>query len=132
MNNTIINHYGLIPMRCINCNNPIGHLYNDYQTLLSMNNSESEAYNILGIINYCCKKSFFVQKIPYDKSKLKLKSEPKNEVNVIYNKNVLKYQKLTNSDILCVPVHIKISPIQKKINDNLYISYVNESVYMAL
>lgn len=48
----------IIPIRCISCGKPIGHLWESYQEKLSNGQKRSEVFSELGLERYCCRSVF--------------------------------------------------------------------------
>ena len=48
----------IIPIRCISCGKPIGHLWGSYQERLSKGEKRFDILNDLGCERYCCRTMF--------------------------------------------------------------------------
>jgi DNA-directed RNA polymerase I, II, and III subunit RPABC5 len=46
----------LIPVRCYTCGKVVGDKWEHYNDLLSQGKKESEAFEIIGLKRYCCKR----------------------------------------------------------------------------
>lgn len=131
--------YELPNIRCVNCNKPIAHLYEEYKNLLNMNMPAIEVYETLGLEKVCCRTEIgFAKNVNITKpdeykilgidgpemiEKPKLKPLPKLE----------KPGKKIEVTIIkpCMPLSITVGSKTRKLNDELWVSYVNESIYLA-
>lgn len=48
----------IIPVRCISCGKPIGHLWEKYQDMLKKGTDKKQAMDELGLERYCCRAAF--------------------------------------------------------------------------
>ncbi len=48
----------IIPIRCLSCNKPVGHLYEEYLEMIKKGEEKKEAFNKLGLDRYCCRALF--------------------------------------------------------------------------
>ena len=48
----------IIPVRCMSCGKPIGHLYEDYLERVKRGESRKDVMNSLGMKRYCCRAIF--------------------------------------------------------------------------
>ncbi len=48
----------IIPLRCISCGKPIGHLYADYLERISKGENRKTVLDELGLDRYCCRALF--------------------------------------------------------------------------
>jgi DNA-directed RNA polymerase subunit N (RpoN/RPB10) len=46
------------PVRCFTCGAVIGHLYEDYLSMINENKEPAEVLDKLGIERYCCRRMF--------------------------------------------------------------------------
>ena len=54
-NQSNIQTYTLPNIRCMHCNKPIAHLYNDYTILSTIERNQDVVFNMLRLDNYCCR-----------------------------------------------------------------------------
>jgi len=52
----------IIPIRCMTCGKPVGHLYEAYQKEVKKGKSPQKALDELGIDRYCCRSLFLTHK----------------------------------------------------------------------
>ena len=48
----------IIPIRCMSCNKPLAHLYDDYLERVKAGLEKGKAMDELGIKRYCCRALF--------------------------------------------------------------------------
>lgn len=48
----------IIPIRCIGCGKPVGHLYEKYQKDVEKGKNKKEALDKLGLTRHCCRALF--------------------------------------------------------------------------
>jgi DNA-directed RNA polymerase subunit N len=48
----------IIPIRCISCGKPVGHLWEQYQERLKKGEARDKIMNDLGLERYCCRALF--------------------------------------------------------------------------
>ncbi|MBR9677558.1 DNA-directed RNA polymerase subunit N [Candidatus Woesearchaeota archaeon] len=48
----------IIPVRCFSCGKPIGHLWEEYNSLLKKKKTNKEALDTVGLERYCCRAQF--------------------------------------------------------------------------
>ncbi|MFW5865929.1 MAG: DNA-directed RNA polymerase subunit N [Nanoarchaeota archaeon] len=48
----------IIPVRCISCGKPIGHLWEKYQEKVASGENKKQAMDELGLERYCCRSVF--------------------------------------------------------------------------
>ena len=48
----------IIPIRCVSCGKPVGHLWEAYQEKLKKGESKKKAMDDLGLERYCCRALF--------------------------------------------------------------------------
>jgi len=48
----------IVPVRCITCGKPIGHLYADYQKRIQAGEDSGKVMDNLGLKRYCCRQVF--------------------------------------------------------------------------
>ena len=48
----------IIPVRCFSCGKPIGHLWEEYNELISKGKTKKEALDSLGLERHCCRAVF--------------------------------------------------------------------------
>jgi DNA-directed RNA polymerase subunit N len=48
----------IVPIRCISCGKPIGHLWEKYQERLSAGEKRADVLSDLGLERYCCRSVF--------------------------------------------------------------------------
>ena len=48
----------IIPVRCVSCGKPIGHLWEKYQELIKKGTSKKDAMDEIGLERYCCRAAF--------------------------------------------------------------------------
>lgn len=46
----------ILPVRCFTCGKVIGHLWEEWLTLLQNDTPEGEALDRLGLVRYCCRR----------------------------------------------------------------------------
>ncbi|MFH1071907.1 MAG: DNA-directed RNA polymerase subunit N [Nanoarchaeota archaeon] len=51
----------IIPVRCMSCGKPIGHLYADYLDKVKKGESRKKVMDDLGLQRYCCRAVFLGQ-----------------------------------------------------------------------
>ncbi len=141
MEDSCILSYELPNIRCVNCNKPIAHLFEKYKHLLSMQVPAVEVYEILGLKRVCCRKEIgYAKIITITKSNeykilgidgpesRPLIPEVKSKLKPIVQKSSKKIESVHKP---CIPISICIGSKTTKLNDDLWVSYVNESIYLA-
>ena len=48
----------IIPVRCLSCGKPIGHLYEEYADRVEKGESKEKALTAVGLERYCCRGVF--------------------------------------------------------------------------
>ncbi len=48
----------MIPIRCISCGKPIGHLYEEYKERIAKGEERGKIMDSLGLERYCCRGVF--------------------------------------------------------------------------
>ncbi len=48
----------IIPIRCFTCAKPLGHLYEEYNTLVEKGDDQKKVLDKLGLERYCCRGLF--------------------------------------------------------------------------
>ncbi len=48
----------IIPIRCISCGKPIGHLWEDFKSRVQNGENRKEVLDELGLERYCCRSMF--------------------------------------------------------------------------
>ena len=48
----------IIPIRCVSCGKPVGHLWEQYQEKLKKGEARDKIMNDLGLERYCCRALF--------------------------------------------------------------------------
>ena len=48
----------IIPIRCLSCGKPVGHLYEEYKERLDKGESAKKVLDVLGLDRYCCRGLF--------------------------------------------------------------------------
>jgi DNA-directed RNA polymerase subunit N len=48
----------IIPVRCMSCNKPVGHLWEEYNERLKKGEDRKEVLDKLGLERYCCRALF--------------------------------------------------------------------------
>ena len=48
----------IIPIRCVSCGKPVGHLWESYQDKIKKGMSKKQAMDELGLERYCCRALF--------------------------------------------------------------------------
>lgn len=48
----------MIPIRCMSCGKPVGHLWEEYQARLKKGENPKKALDALGLERYCCRSLF--------------------------------------------------------------------------
>ena len=48
----------IIPVRCISCGKPVGHLWGDYQKRTQAGEDAGKVMDHLGLKRYCCRQLF--------------------------------------------------------------------------
>ncbi|MBL7051817.1 MAG: DNA-directed RNA polymerase subunit N [Nanoarchaeota archaeon] len=48
----------IIPIRCMSCNKPIAHLWEDYKERFTKGETKKEVMDDLGLERYCCRAQF--------------------------------------------------------------------------
>ena len=139
--------YELPNIRCITCNNPIGHLHSIYKEYLALGLEKIEIYNMLNLTNYCCRSEItFPPNYTINHT---------NQAIIMGNKdavipdNLYQQNNITDLDInyidaivdqpyliktnhrYATPVSITVSDTRRKLNDELYLSYVGAGTYKA-
>lgn len=129
-----MNYYSLPVIRCITCNKPIAHLFEQYQMLIDMGHDPSESFDIIDVKNYCCRRQFLAQKIPITKCieghMLDIKNFKPTPFTSYEGTDFLQ-NNIINEEHICIPIMIKPSTKIKRLNETLYLSYVAESTYLA-
>jgi len=52
----------IIPIRCISCGKPVGHLWETYQADVRKGKSSKNVLDSLGLQRYCCRSLFLTHK----------------------------------------------------------------------
>ena len=52
----------IIPIRCISCGKPVGHLWERYQADVSKGKSAKNVLDTMGLSRYCCRSLFLTHK----------------------------------------------------------------------
>jgi DNA-directed RNA polymerase subunit N (RpoN/RPB10) len=52
----------LIPIRCMTCGKPVGHLWESYNADIRKGRSQKAALDALGLTRYCCRSLFLTHK----------------------------------------------------------------------
>jgi DNA-directed RNA polymerase subunit N (RpoN/RPB10) len=127
MFNEKLNFYELPPIRCKNCNKPIAHLYDDFLSLIASGQTKESIFQLFGL-EYCCRKEFFTPKIPLNTcDEFKIFNQPTEQ----YQLATIIYKDIDYKNSQCTPMHIKINTKQKKLSDNLYVSYTKDCTYIC-
>ena len=45
----------IIPIRCVSCGKPLGHLWEDFQKRLKAGETQKEIFDDMGLERYCCR-----------------------------------------------------------------------------
>lgn len=48
----------LIPIRCMSCGKPLGHLWEDYKKRVESGEDPAKVLNEMGLERYCCRATF--------------------------------------------------------------------------
>lgn len=48
----------IIPIRCISCGKPVGHLWEEYNEQVTKGHPKQEVLDKLGVERYCCRSLF--------------------------------------------------------------------------
>ena len=48
----------IIPVRCVSCGKPIGHLWEKYQERVAKGEDKKKVMDELGLERYCCRSAF--------------------------------------------------------------------------
>ena len=48
----------IIPVRCVSCGKPIGHLWEKFQTRVEAGEAKKDILDDLGLERYCCRMTF--------------------------------------------------------------------------
>lgn len=48
----------IVPIRCVSCGKPIGHLWEKYQEKIAKGEDKNKAMDELGLERYCCRTAF--------------------------------------------------------------------------
>ena len=48
----------IIPIRCISCSKPVGHLWEEYQEAIQKSENSKKALDAIGLERYCCRSLF--------------------------------------------------------------------------
>ena len=48
----------IVPIRCLSCGKPIGHLYEEYQQRVEKGEDSAKVMDELGLRRYCCRGIF--------------------------------------------------------------------------
>lgn len=48
----------IIPIRCMSCGKPVGHLYSDYKERITKGEDRKKVLDELGLQRYCCRALF--------------------------------------------------------------------------
>ena len=145
MDQCTITSYQLPNIRCTNCNKPIGHLFESYKNYLAMNIPAIEVYEILGLIRVCCRKELgFSNHITITKpceykilgfekpETIEPKLTPIKPSIKPIKKMEAKNKTINNKESKpCIPISITVSQRKTNLNDELWVSYVDQSVYLA-
>ena len=51
----------IIPVRCIGCGKPIGHLWEEFKKKLEKKEDSAKIFEELGLVRYCCRAIFLGQ-----------------------------------------------------------------------
>lgn len=51
----------IIPVRCVGCGKPIGHLYEEYKKRVEAGEDAGKVLTELGLERYCCRAAFLGQ-----------------------------------------------------------------------
>ncbi len=51
----------IIPIRCLSCGKPIGHLWQDYKDRVAKGEDKKKVMDDLGLERYCCRSAFLGQ-----------------------------------------------------------------------
>lgn len=54
--------YMLIPIRCISCGKPVGHLWDEYQKRTKKGENPQKVLDSLGVERYCCRSLFLTHR----------------------------------------------------------------------
>ena len=54
--------YVIIPIRCITCGTPVGHLWESYQAGIKKGRAPRSVLDSLGLERYCCRSLFLTHK----------------------------------------------------------------------
>jgi len=52
----------IIPIRCMSCGKPVGHLWGEYQKQAKSGRKAKEVLDSLGLERYCCRSLFLTHK----------------------------------------------------------------------
>ena len=52
----------MIPIRCISCGKPVGHLWEEYQARVKKGENPKRVLDRLGLERYCCRSLFITQR----------------------------------------------------------------------
>lgn len=128
--------YELPNIRCINCNKPIAHLYEKYKKLLEMHMPAIEVYEVLGLKRVCCRTEIgFAKHVTItqpNEYKIAGVDGPdiiqKAKIKPVFNKPSKKIESIPKP---CMPISITIGSKTTMLNDELWVNYVNECIYLA-
>lgn len=124
--------YKLPNIRCLNCNKPIGHLFTLFNELKDLSFTEEEVFETLGFTRYCCRKEFstatIIPLLSCIESKMKDVAGNKYPIT---KKTSYEVEEIENDEKINVPLSIKSSNVIKMLNDTLYITYADSTVFLA-
>lgn len=52
----------IIPIRCMTCGKPVGHLWEDYQAEIKKGRTPAKVLESLGLERFCCRSLFLTHK----------------------------------------------------------------------
>ncbi|RLJ05141.1 MAG: DNA-directed RNA polymerase subunit N [Candidatus Aenigmatarchaeota archaeon] len=52
----------IIPIRCMTCGKPVGHLWEEYQARIKKGKNPKKVLDELGLERYCCRSLFLTHK----------------------------------------------------------------------
>ncbi len=118
--------YSLPPIRCQNCNRPIGHLINLFDPLFTILD-HFEIYNL----NLCCRSALqFTEKIVLNKPD-HFKMNGNKKENTLTPLTSSTNEVTTNSEKVGIPISYQLDCKITKLSDDLYLNYVTTATYMA-
>jgi len=129
-------YYALPNVVCVNCNEPLAHLYPLYQQLTKMNYTQEEIFNMINLKNYCCRKELAQSQII-----VTIKPDEQKILGQMKSTSVLK-----NASITPLPSTMPRVYLQEKfgiptcysvghttaLNDHMIVHHVGEATYLAL